>query len=585
VPEVSDREWPESPIDRFVLRDLEAAGLRPAPAAAKPHLLRRVHYDLTGLPPSIEDLRAFLADESPGAFARVVDRLLASPRHGEKWGRHWLDLVAYAESNGYERDSEKLMAWRYRDYAIDALNDDKPYDRFVSEQLAGDELDEVTAEGIIATGYYRLGLWDDEPADPTLARYDYLDGIARTTGEVMLGLTIGCARCHDHKIDPLPARDYYRFLAFFHRVSPHGKDGANLVPVATEAEERFGCEGKAMAVAERGKEPTRILLRGNPGLQGDEVLPGFPEALAPPEPRITARAGSSGRRRALAAWITSRENPLTARVIVNRLWQHHFGRGIVRSASDFGRGGDRPTHPELLDWLASDLVESGWRLKALHRRLLLSRTYQMSSRAEPEGLARDPENDLFWRFGMRRLTAEEIRDSMLLAAGRLNLEMGGPSMYPELPHEVLATSSTGAEKWGKSRLEETWKRSVYAFVRRSLQDPMLTVFDLADTDAPCAVRFSTTVPTQALTLLNSGFVNEQAAALAARLRAEAGDDSRARVRRAFEIALSRDPSAREVEDGLRALEDLVDEGGASPEGALERFALLVLNLSELLFVD
>jgi hypothetical protein len=434
VPAVKNKAWVRNPIDAFVLARLEKAGLKPNPTAPRATLIRRAYYDLTGLPPSPEEVEAFVNDPSADAWEKVVDRLLASPRYGEKWGRHWLDLVRYAETNSYERDGTKPSAWRFRDYVINSFNADKPYDQFLTEQLAGDELPQRTQERLIATGYYRLGLWDDEPADPKQALYDDLDDIASTTSQVFLGLTVGCARCHDHKLDPIPAKDYYRFLSFFSGVRRYGVRAhetvvdASLVPIAPEEEiqkqkaeieahrakvkanadaiksledkfladlepvekEEWKTEYRRVPIAKKrvGKlltqeefdryaalyqekrrmerfrptaldtalvvkelskpRDTFLLARGNPHAETEKVEPGFLTVLSPPEPQIapSPHGDSSGRRLALAKWIASKENPLTARVMTNRVWQFHFGRGIVRSTSNFGFQGDKPTHPE-----------------------------------------------------------------------------------------------------------------------------------------------------------------------------------------------------------------------------------------------
>ncbi len=327
IPSVKHRDWCRNPIDAFLVSRIESNGLEPAPPADRVTLIRRVTYDLTGLPPTPDAVDSFMSDRGPGAYERLVDRLLASPQYGEKWGRHWLDLVRYGETNGYERDSAKPFAWRYRDYVIAALNRDKPFDRFVREQLAGDECDATSAESMIATGFYRLGIWDDEPADRELARYDGLDGVISTAGQVFLGMSINCARCHDHKVDPIPQRDYYRMLAFFQDVT--SPDGKNLTKVATGANSRI----EVMCVAERGKAPTFVLLRGSPGAKGDPVEPGVPEVLGHGAPGF---GNGPGKRRALAEWLIDPRNPRTARVLANRLWQHHFGRGIVPTPNDFG---------------------------------------------------------------------------------------------------------------------------------------------------------------------------------------------------------------------------------------------------------
>ena len=670
-PVVKRSGWVRNPIDAFILRKLEANGLGPNPYATRPTLIRRAYYDLTGLPPTPEEVQAFVADRSPNAWEKVVDRLLASPAYGEKWGRHWLDLVRYAESNSYERDGTKPNAWRYRDYVIQSLNADKPYDQFVTEQLAGDELPEVTPERLIATGYYRLGIWDDEPADPELALYDDLDDISSTTSQVFLGITIGCARCHDHKLDPIPQKDYYRFLSFFGGVRRYGEGGvplASLRPIVPQAEqdvqaaevaaheakvktntdaiavieakvtsdfipvekEDFRTEanqvrivGKrvpallsqaefdrylslrdereqlkkyqpraldsALCVTEVGTtaRPMNVLLRGNPHNPGDPVEPGFPSVLAPPTPLISlpAEKRSSGRRLALARWIASPQNPLTARVLANRIWQYHFGRGIVRSTSNFGFQGDKPTHPELLDWLAGQLTANGWRMKPLHKIIMLSAAYQMSSTGNTAALAKDPENDLFWRFNMQRLEAEEVRDSILAANGSLNRKMGGPSFYPTIPAEVLAGQSVPGANWGKSTPEEQRRRSVYIFLKRSLITPIIASFDGAETDFSCAARFSTTQPTQALGMMNSAFVNDEARTFAEYLRKHAGPHPADQVKLALWRVTQRAPTPTEITRGAKLIDALQKQDGMNADQALSAFCTVALNLNEFLYLD
>lgn len=674
APPVKSKWWPLNPIDSFILAKLEKQGLRPSGTASREALIRRVTYDLTGLPPSPEEVQRFLHDGSPQAWERLVDRLLASPQYGEKWGRHWLDLVRYAESDSYERDAPKPHVWRYRDYVIDSFNSDKPYDQFIREQLAGDEMPDRTPEKMVATGYYRLGIWDDEPADPKQALYDDLDDIARTTSEVFLGVTLGCARCHDHKLDPLPQRDYYRFLSFFNGIrrygvrSPESVAEASLRSIATsEEEQRFAAEsaehrkkldetsagidqieakvqgdltpvereewrnenarldilkpraGKLLTIAEfdryrqllqerralraapprgvatalvvteekDGPRPTHVLGRGSAHAEGDLVQPGFPSVLGFPDPALkpSPQPGSSGRRSALADWVASPANPLTARVMANRIWQHHFGRGLVKSSNDFGFAGDRPTHPELLDWLASELTGGGWRLKRLHRLILTSNAYKMSSKPNAAALEKDPVNDLYWRFPVRRLTAEEVRDSILAVNGSLNLKMGGPSIYQDLPEEVLAGQSRPGENWGKSSPAEQRRRSIYIHVKRSLSVPIIAAFDGADTDFTCPVRFSTTQPTQALGMLNSQWVNDQARVMATHLKQQAGDVRARQVESALWRVLQRKPQPREVERGAALIESLVKDHGMSEENALAYFCVLALNLNEFFYLD
>jgi hypothetical protein len=611
LPDVTDAEWARNPIDAFVLARLEGKKLRPNPQASPRQLIRRLCYDLAGLPPTPEEVEAFAADPSPEAYEALVDRLLASPHYGEKWGRHWLDLVRFAETNSYERDNPKPNAWRYRDYVIRSFNADKPYDRFLREQLAGDELPDADVDAVIATGFYRLGIWDDEPTDREQARYDGLDDIVTTTGQVFLGLTVDCARCHNHKIDPIPQQDYYRLLAFFQNINHFNNGGPTdemqvttdeagrpiLGPLGFVRSKLSGGRRKppttdtVLCVTERGNQApdTFVLRRGNPAVRGEKVEPGFPRVLTTktpllPQPRPGAK--TSGRRTVLADWLASAENPLTARVMVNRLWQHHFGRGIVRSPNNFGLQGDRPTHPELLDWLAAEFIASGWRLKPLHRLIVTSNAYRMSSATNAEARAADPTNDLFWRFDMRRLSAEEIRDTILSVGGKLNARMCGPGVYVELPAEVLAGQSQPGYGWGKSPPEEQNRRSIYIHVKRSLLTPILDGFDIAETDRSSPVRFSTTQPTQALAMLNSDFLNKQAAVLAARLQREKGTHLIShQVRRALSLAVQRPPQESEIRRGVALIEALTNEDGASAEDALRYFCLLVLNLNEFIYLD
>jgi hypothetical protein len=671
LPRVKQAEWVRNPIDAFVLAKLDEKGFSPAPPAAKIQLLRRATYDLIGLPPTPAETEAFLADNSADAYEKVIDRLLASPHYGEKWGRHWLDLVRFAETNSYERDGPKPNAWRYRDYVIKSFNEDKPYDRFVKEQLAGDEMPDAatTSDPVIATGFYRLGIWDDEPTDPIQSRYDGLDDIVATTGQVFLGLTVDCARCHDHKIDPIPQRDYYRLLAFFHNIN-HFKNGgptdeAPVVPSADrgafeqrlaelaqqrkqveelvkEAELNFKQllegepgrdpvlladlpdlirkEGKrvlgeerfrqymqlrrrlrdshfpsgvdtALAVTEAGPSApdTFVLIRGSAAAKGQKVEPGFPEILASESPAIPPPppgARSSGRRTVLANWIASPANPLTARVMANRLWQYHFGRGIVRSSNNFGLQGEPPTHPELLDWLASEFVARGWSMKAMHRLIMTSNAYHMaSSGGDPKALAADPRNDLMWRFDLRRLTAEELRDSILALNGTLNTKLYGPSVYPPIPKEVLAGQSVPGKGWDTSGPEDSARRSVYVHVKRSLRLPILQSFDAAEPDTSCPVRFVTIQPTQALGTLNSEFVNQEADKLAQRLRREAGDDVRRQVALGLRLVTCRQPTEAEVTRGVDLIDAMLKKDGTTPDTALKYFCLLALNLNEFVYLD
>jgi Protein of unknown function (DUF1553)/Protein of unknown function (DUF1549) len=710
VPRVSDPDWSRNPIDRFVLARMEAAGIKPAPAADRRTLVRRLYLDLIGLPPSPLDVRDFVDDTSPDAVARLADRLLASPHYGERWGRHWLDVVRFAETNGYERDGAKPHAWRYRDYVIDALNRDKPYSRFLTEQLAGDEIDGSDAAGQIATTFLRLGTWDDEPAEPKVDRYDQLDDVLGTAATAFLGITLRCARCHDHKFEPFSQTDYYRMLAVFEPLKRPQRDRAELDrPVGTEAElavyksslarteaefaatwariealikpeidrllapDDSAKDGKAprkrtslppLAVAtfrlaaadrkaahrivvkqfatklvseareiappevaaalrhledrlaaidaahkelphayiwyEEGPKAapvTHILKRGRPDQPGAVAEPGLPAVLVakqPDGPRPTAR--STGRRLWLARWLTGRENPLVARVIANRIWQFHFGRGLVASSNDLGVMGDAPTHPELLDWLASETMASGWRLKPIHRLIVLSQTYQRSSEIQAEAAKADPENAMLWRYGQRRLEAEVVRDSILAASGQLNTRMNGPGFYPTLPPAVLAGQSAPGQGWGKSDEREQSRRSVYIFAKRSLGVPEIELLDAPDTTSSCEQRIVSTTGPQALAFLNGAFVHEQARQFASRLIGEAGAQPKDQVERAFALALSRPPEPDEAQAALLFLQKQEQQiksetaDTKSPRGpgdarrkALEAFCLVVLNTNEFVY--
>jgi hypothetical protein len=557
-------------IDELIRSELAAKGLKPNPPATRRELIRRAYFDLIGLSPTPGEIAAFEKDRSPDAWGQLIDRLLALPQYGERWGRHWLDVVRFAQSNGYERDGEKPEAWRYRDYVVKAFNEDKPYDRFVREQIAGDELEPVTFDSIVATGFQRLGVWDDEPDDKRMAEFDELDDVLSTTGTAFLGLTIGCARCHEHKFDPIPQSDYYSLLSFFRNIrlnetAKYSLDSPNYVPLARpekirewetahqgrlkpleeqlaaakeDAEKKKltkqieGVKAErppfewALAVRERGSNPpaTHILIRGNAGNPGAEVQPAFLSVLGGARPvfrRQASDAKSAGRRRALADWIASPENPLTARVMANRIWQHHFGRGLVKTTSDFGRAGALPTSPALLEWLAAELIENGWSVKTLHKTIMRSQTYQLSSRAEnAKALTLDPDNNWLWRQNLHRLEAEALRDTILAVSGRLNPTMGGRGFFPRLSGEVLAGQSRPGLDWEISSPEELSRRSLYAYVRRTMAVPMLDVFDYSNTTSPLSERPTTTVAPQALLLLNDAFLQEQAGALAKRLERE-----------------------------------------------------------------
>ncbi len=674
IPPVRQTAWVRNPIDAFILARLEAAGLPPAPPAPREQLLRRVTFDLIGLPPTPEEIDAFVNDRAPDAWEKVIDRLLTSPHYGERWGRHWLDLARYAESNGYEHDEVRPDAWRYRDYVIRSFNADKPYDRFVREQLAGDELYPDDRDARIATAFNLLGPDMTDAADQAQRRLNTLNDMTDTAGLAFLGLTVACARCHDHKFEPILQADYYRMQAFFapaafrrdlviaapeqqaaydaamakyqvltrptrdaitrleeparkkvrdaklSRLSDEAQKAHRTPEVERTSEQQglveltnrlIGVSAKevanAMSAEDRarlkelqaqlrqfddrrptplpvtmglsdaaGAPPQTFLLeRGELAHRGEEVRAGYPVILLPrhePAPaRVEPRSASTGRRAALADWVASPENPLTARVLVNRLWQHHFGRGLVATASDFGLRGEKPTHPKLLDHLAGELVRRGWSIKQMHRQMLTSATYQQSAKASPEALTQDPDNRLFSRMNRLRLEGEVIRDSLLAVGGRLNRAMGGPGVAPPIPAEALE----GFKGWTVSpNPRDHVRRSLYIFARRNLRFPFLEAFDLPDSNLSCPKRERSTTAPQALALLNATDITQAAEALAARLERETRTDEEA-IARAYRLALGRPPSPRELE---RAREFLA----GSPLSELCRG---LFNVNEFVYLD
>ncbi|HMP01907.1 MAG TPA: DUF1553 domain-containing protein [Gemmatales bacterium] len=803
-------DWIKNPIDAFILAKLEEQNMRPAAPASKIDLIRRATFDLTGLPPTPEEVEAFCADDSPTAFEKVIDRLLASPHYGERWGRHWLDLARYADSDGFEFDVDRPYAFRYRDYVIRSFNADKPYNRFILEQLAGDEMEAKTPETLTATGFCRCGPTIDNQANEK-NRLDELDDIISTTSSVFLGLTIGCARCHDHKYDPISQKEYYELLAVFNsrekrdynvatpeetarvaadrdkidaqlkelrqqlaevapppirfagkwrveeqelvqeairpdvrlffgeptwtdlileveaqrtdgaegflvafrvqdadnfywvnfggwnntqhgveleregrrrlafpgkpgrvvdgrwhqiRISLLGDDAriflddelvfefktdqikaggiglaswntavrfrnlrvrnlagatlfaglpplpkpADLDPVNRHTREQRRTELQkeinqlearklrpplAMGIRDAGREarPTFLLLRGDHRMKGPEVQPDVPAVLrwepvsfTPPE---TERR-STGRRTTLARWLAAPENPLTARVMVNRLWQYHFHRGLVGSSSNFGLNGEAPSHPELLDWLAQDFIAGGWHIKRMHKLIMLSAAYQQSTRIEPEFMARDPENVYLWRYPRKRLEAEAIRDSVLAAAGTLNRQMFGPGVKPRIHPSLIATGST--PKWPLVEKEgpDHWRRSVYVFVKRSVLLPLLEGFDAPTATQSCECRLPTIVPTQALMMMNNEFFQEHALHLAERLEREAGAERARQVERGYWLTLGRSPTTAERSAALEFIKGQEQMHRAAPDGsrlALADFCHVLFNLNEFIYLN
>ena len=657
-PAVGDADAVRTPVDAFLVAALKARNLDPSPAADKTTLLRRASLDLTGLPPTPQEIDAFLADDSPGAFAKVVDRLLASPHYGERWGRHWLDLARFAESDGFKDDAVRPNAWRYRDYVIRSFNEDKPYDRFVKEQVAGDELWPDDPDARVATAFNRHYPEEWNARNLMQRRQETLNDITDTVGAVFTGLTFACARCHDHKYDPIRQVDYYRLQAFFANTS--AADGVPLLPPERMADyrrrlaeweektkdireemarleepkrkaaiqdyyEKYPPEIRAIlekpkgqrdpyermmaaragqyldpsswafvgrpekilpsmpaepkrrwyelkarldqisaelhpgelpqapGMADLGPEaPTTFLLhRGNYDAPREPVQPGFlsvlepgPAPVVPASPGANGAGGSTGRRTALANILADPGNPLVARVMVNRVWHYHFGRGLVATPSDFGTKGAPPTHPELLDWLAGEFVRGGWSVKALHRLIMNSHAYQQSGAHRPAAAAEDPDNTLLWRFPRRRLEAEVIRDSALAVAGVLNTELYGPSVFPELPK---GAANRGGQWKTSDKESERNRRSVYVFVRRNNRYPLFECFDAPDTLESCPSRNMTTTPLQALTMMNDEVVVGWARRFAGRVVRECGQtaDRDAWVTHAFRLAYGRTPDESE----------------------------------------
>jgi Protein of unknown function (DUF1553)/Protein of unknown function (DUF1549) len=681
APRVKEAAWVRNPIDAFILARLEKRGLPHAPEADRATLLRRLSFELTGLPPTPDEVAAFLADGSPLAYEHLVDRLLTSPHYGERWGQHWLDLARFAETDGFEFDQARPNAWRYRDWVVRALNRDLPYDTFVRLQLAGDEVRPGDPAAFIATGFNRCYPDMVDLNDQGLRRQNALNDMTETTGLVFLGLTIGCARCHDHKFDPIRQTDFYAIQAFFapgrfrddyplgsarerreyeeelqrweHKLAtvqsqiirleapwrdllaPGDPPGINdetaaalgkipedrspgdvelvfealardkriraatwpvvLDPINSYLRrllmnrlERLKRSGPRALPNARGVDeagpiapPTYLLRRGEYGARGPEVAPAVPAVFrsrnssrAVPGPKSSTH--STGRRTALADWLLRPDHPLTARVIVNRLWRHHFGRGLVGTTSDFGTMGDEPTHPELLDWLATELIARGWSLKSVHRLIVTSAAYRQASRSDGPARTGDPENLLLWRQNRQRLDGEAIRDSLLAVSGRLNVAMGGPSVFPELPPELSRLSSKGAVWPVSPRVEDRERRSLYVFVRRNLRYPFFEVFDRPDTNASCPQRAVTTIAPQALSLLNSELAHDAARSLAKRATAVAARDHDQQIEQICRLVFGRSPDAIE----RTMMGDYLARGGS-----LEHLCLALLNTNAFVYVD
>ena len=703
VPEARRRDRLRNPVDAFVLHKLEEKQIEPGEPADKVTLLRRAYFDLIGLPPTPEDTAAFLGDDDPDAFAGVVDRLLASPLYGERWGRHWLDLARYAESEGFKSDETRPNAWRYRDYVIQSFNQDKPYDLFIKEQIAGDELWPDHVDALIATAFNRNFPDETNAANLRQRRQEILHDMTDTVGATFLGLTYGCAKCHDHKFDPIRQKDYYRLQAFFantaedddiillgaedrreyeaglaeweeatkdtrarieelfqpakekaweHQVARRAPETRVMLrgPLAaqspydrqiyrkhlwemrflnTEARLSRGLEDeqkeeyerlraqldtfdhlhpseppKATGVRDIGRQapPTYILGVGSHEAPGEEVRPGFLSILDPEPAEIPhlPHVDSSGRRTALAHWLADPENPLTPRVMVNRIWHYHFGRGIVATPSDFGLMGEPPTHPELLDWLSHEFIKSGWSVKHMHRLIMNSATYQQSSAYRDDAHRADPLNRLFWRFRPQRLEGEVIRDAALAVSGMLHRQMGGPGVFPPLP-EGAPTPRGGWDTPDDAK--DAQRRSVYVFVRRNARYPMLLAFDMPDTHESCARRTVTTTAPQALLMLNNDQFLGWARGFAGRVLETNGTDWGGGISDAYTLAFSREPDGwekdkaltfldeqerliaeRQENGGTPALPAVVPEGVSEPRAAaFVDFCHTLLNSNEFVF--
>ena len=570
VPKVAREGWARTPVDRFVLARLEREGLAPQAEADRRTLIRRLRFDLTGLPPSPEEVDAFVADPEPDAYERLVDRLLGSSDFGVRWARWWLDLARFGESHGFEHDEPRPNAWRYRDWVVDALNRDLPYDEFARLQMAGDVLRPDDPSAVAATGFLVAGGFDSvgqtQQSAPARAivRADEIEDVVGTVSQAFLGLTVHCARCHDHKFDPIRQAEYYRIASAL--------DGVR----AADRELPGPAKAKAYAVKARDAGPVRVHLRGNPGSPGDVVAPGAIASVAGPSADfgLPPDAPQADRRRKLADWIASRDNPLFARVAVNRLWQAHFGPGLVETPSDLGFNGGQPSHPDLLDWLASEFVAQKFSLKAMHRLIVTSAAYRQGSRLDPAAIQKDAGDRLLWRKAPSRLEAEMVRDAMLGVSGRLDPLLGGPSFSDRDIGRDPKTSIVINREADPSRPGLN-RRTLYRSWTRGGRSGLLDAFDCPDPSTTAPRRAVTTTPLQALALLNNALVLHLADAFADRLKREAGDDLGAQVDRAYRLAFGRLP---EPAERLRAIE-LAERFGAST------LARALFNSNEFLHVD
>lgn len=538
-------------IDHYIAQGLaQLPGLTAAPPADRPTLIRRLYHDLLGLTPTVEEIQAFERSGSVDAYERLVDRLLARPEFGERWARHWLDVVRFAETNGYERDAVKPNIWKYRDWVIKAFNEDLSFDRFVLEQVAGDELPDRTEQSVIATGMLRAGTWNDEPNDPHEYKYERLEDLVDVVTTSFLAVTVKCARCHDHKFDPIPQRDYYRVAAAFWPGAIEPRVGKWM---GGPSEEELGLKNVFGWTDVRKAPPLHLLVNGDPHRKGTEVAPGFlslvpvlDRPFSPPK----KEARTSERRLQLARALVDPRNPLTSRVLMNRVWQHLFGRGIVGTPNNFGFKADPPTHPELLDWLASDFMKGGWRVKRMIRQIVRSKTYRQASvhPHEEKLMQLDPANRLWWRVNRRRKDAEALRDTLLQVSGELNPKQGGPSFYPVMAPEVLEGFSRKASAWTPSPKNERRRRSVYMMSKRHLLLPLMTAFDFPNSEKSCGRRNVTTVAPQALAMFNNDFVHERSQSLA--LQAARQKSVATQVAWLWRSVYGRNPMAPEIKNAL-----------------------------------
>lgn len=581
VPDVNDHAWPRGLLDCFILAPLEAQQFSPAPEANRPALLRRLSFNIVGLPPTLDELATYERDLAPDAYERQVDRLLASPGYGDRWGQHWLDLARFAETDGYEHDRTRPEAWKYRDWVVAAFNSDMPYDRFVSLQLAADEMNLSATP----TKFCVAGPDMPDVNDQVERRHQLLNELTATAGSVLLGLQLGCAQCHDHKYDPLSQADFYRLRAIFEPAIPLLKRDVPVVGLKKQSE----------PVA------ARFWIRGDHRRPGALLTPGFPRVIQHAEGLdATATTPQAAHpRQDFARWLVEERNPLPARVIANRIWQHHFGRGIFATPSDIGVMGASPTHPELLDLLALELRAGQWSLKRLHRMIANSAAYRQGSKAAMH----QGTDSLYGRFPRRRLEGEAIRDAMLAAAGLISSERGGPGVMPPLSKELVSTLLRG--QWTTSRREaDHYRRSIYLFARRNLRYPLFEAFDRPDANASCPLRNRSTIAPQSLVLFNSEFSLLMAQHLAGRILAET-DDRNSSINLLYRHVLSRAPTLKEVATLTTFLNDqqariareqrpreelalptgLPAEVNAAGSAAFVDACLALLNTSEFLYID